>query len=422
MNARNGLILLLLISLGFVFQGCDKDDCVAEVTYVQYIPVWMTPEDVRQPVEVEAPRPLGNTGKIYYYQNYILVNEIREGIHVIDNSNPASPSNLGFIKILGNVDMAVKGNILYADNFMDLLAIDFTDPMNAILVKRVEEVFPLNGNDGEGNWLVYYDQKLITEDMDCNRQNVLWNGGFWLDNGVFATAEANAQTGGANAPAGVGGSMARFTLYDNYLYAVDQSNLRVFSVADIACPNLVSTVNAGWGIETIFPYGENLFLGSESGMFIFDNSDPANPTYLSVFRHATACDPVFVKDNYAYVTLRDGTFCQGFSNQLDLVDITSLTNPSLVETFPMHNPHGLSILDNSLFVCEGDEGLKAFDIADPLILDEKLTDHIKGFHAFDVIALPNGLLMIIGEDGLYQYDASNPDDLQEVSVIPVLRS
>ena len=38
----------------------------------------------------------------------------------------------------------------------------------------------------------------------------------------------------------------------------------------------------------------------------------------------TSCDPVVVQGDYAFVTLRGGTECQGFSNQLDIIDISTL--------------------------------------------------------------------------------------------------
>ena len=40
-------------------------------------------------------------------------------------------------------------------------------------------------------------------------------------------------------------------------------------------------------------------------MFIYDNTNPQAPYFLSRFQHAEACDPVFVEGDYAYVTLRE---------------------------------------------------------------------------------------------------------------------
>ena len=49
---------------------------------------------------------------------------------------------MGFIEIPGNVDMAIKDDILYADSYIDLVAIDISNVTNPIEVKRVEDVFP----------------------------------------------------------------------------------------------------------------------------------------------------------------------------------------------------------------------------------------------------------------------------------------
>ncbi len=123
--------------------------------------------------------------------------------------------------------------------------------------------------------------------------------------------------------------------------------------------------------------------------------------------------------NLAYVTLRGGTICENFTNQLDVVDVSNLTRPELLATHPMHNPHGLSVADNHVFICENDQGLKVFDASNIEMIQENLTDHITGFRTFDVITLPNKVAIVVGADGLYQFDYSDPADLKQLSVISV---
>ena len=57
-------------------------------------------------------------------------------------------------------------------------------------------------------------------------------------------------TGGQN---GVGGSLARFTLAGNYLYVVDETNLKTFDVTNPANPILKNSTTIGSNIETIYP-------------------------------------------------------------------------------------------------------------------------------------------------------------------------
>lgn len=407
--------LVAFIAIVIMMSSCVKDTCTREMTYVKYTPIYMTTAEYRQDAVIENSQELKEPGKIYFYNDYIFINEIRKGIHIIDNSNPSSPQNLGFINIKGNIDIAVKNNVLYADNFTDLLAIDITDPLAPVQLSREQDVFPTLGDDGNGGFLMYYETEEVTEIVNCNTGGG-WRGGFFVDD---IALEATNYSGDASAPAGVGGSMARFTIVDDYLYTVDISDLHIFDISNNANPNKISSTTVGWNIETIFPNGNKLFLGSSNGMFIYDITNRTSPSLLSEFWHVGACDPVFVQGNLAYVTLRSGTICDGFNNQLEVIDITDPTQPSLLKTYEMDNPHGLAIANNTMFLCEGDYGLKILDIEDHLAIDE--LKHYKDFSTFDVIALPNNLLLVIGSDGFYQYDYSDVNNLEQLSKIEVVQ-
>jgi hypothetical protein len=212
--------------------------------------------------------------------------------------------------------------------------------------------------------------------------------------------------------------MARFALHHNFLYTVSQNDLHLFNIATPSKPVDFAIVNVGWGIETIFPYENKLFIGSSTGMFIYDNSNPAAPKQLSTFQHGRACDPVVVQGDIAYVTLRTGTACAGTQNQMDLVDVSNPSAPQLIKSYQMQNPHGLSIDFPTLYLCEGENGLKVFDVKDKFAVDQHLLAHFKDMDAYDVISLGKTLLLI-GKDGFYQYDSSNPLDLKLLSKIPV---
>src|SRR5690606_25713051 len=133
---------LLLISIILFGSGCVKDDCTNTQTYIQYDAVYVLKEDFRaKPIQNASVRPLQKTGKMYFYGKYILINEQREGIHVIDNTNPSSPTPVTFIEIPGNVDISVSNNILYVDSYSDLLSIDINDITNIKLLQRKVDVF-----------------------------------------------------------------------------------------------------------------------------------------------------------------------------------------------------------------------------------------------------------------------------------------
>ena len=121
--------------------GCftDPDEVAGEKE--GYQPVYMAQKEALQVTSLPA-QPLRQTGKIYAKDTLVFVNELNKGFHVINNKNPRSPQNIAFVSIPGNMDIAVKGNSLYADNFTDLVVLDITNPRNITLVKRLAKALP----------------------------------------------------------------------------------------------------------------------------------------------------------------------------------------------------------------------------------------------------------------------------------------
>jgi hypothetical protein len=424
MKSTHFLFALLAIVVTFTLQSCVKDKCSQTKTYFKYSPVYKKLDQIRQDIRMEGATELENPGNLYYYQNYLFIAEEKKGIHIYDNTDASNPRNIAFIAIPGASNMAVRNNILYADNYIDLLAIDISDPLHAKLSCRVNNVFPNFQLFQDLGYLVDYTKEEITLELSCNDwrygQSSWWSGGDFFNSSGEVKFASNGSGGIVPTPTsstpttGTGGSLARFSAIGDYLYVVNNSDLKIFNVAQ--CPALSNTLNLGWGIETIFPYQDKLFIGSNSGMFIFDNSNPTNPKQLSVFQHARVCDPVAVQGNTAFVTLRNGTQCAGFINQLDVVDITNLKAPSLIKSYPMHHPIGVSALDKTLYLCDDDAGLKIFNIEN--LKDLQQTGSVEGITANDVIALSNkNLVLVIGKDGFYQYDNTNKDKLRLLSKI-----
>ncbi|WP_128543972.1 LVIVD repeat-containing protein [Larkinella soli] len=215
---------------------------------------------------------------------------------------------------------------------------------------------------------------------------------------------------------GQGGSMARFTVAGNYLYVVNTHSLNVYDVTQNADPKSLGKVTLGFGVETIFPYKNHLFIGTQTGMHIMNLANPAQPQQTSFYRHIYSCDPVVAQGDYAYVTLRSGTACNTGPNRLEVVDIKNLANPVRVSTIPMTNPHGLGIDGNLLFVSEGDHGLKVFDATDPLNL--RLLKNFTDLRSYDVIP-GNHLLIVTGRDGIFQYRYDDSQELTLLSKLPI---
>ncbi len=220
--------------------------------------------------------------------------------------------------------------------------------------------------------------------------------------------------------AGIGGSMARFTVAGDMLYTVNSKSLQTYTIANSANPVKGTTIPLGFGVETIFPYGKNLFIGTQTGVYIFDITQQDSPKKLALYQHIMSCDPVVAQGNLAFSTLRSGTACRNGgvvgANVLDVIDFTNPSAPKLLKSYPMQNPHGLGVDGNLLFVSEGDYGLKVLDITDPLNAQQMAW--FKDIRTYDVI--PNQKVLIVtGPDGLFQYSYANPKEITLLSKLPI---
>jgi hypothetical protein len=101
-----------------VVTGCEPSDPVSLA--FGYRPVY-SPGDTS--IGIEEPRSVKAPGKIYLYGDYLLVNEVSQGIHFFDNEDPSHPIALSFLRIPGNTELAIRNNILYANHMGNIVAL-----------------------------------------------------------------------------------------------------------------------------------------------------------------------------------------------------------------------------------------------------------------------------------------------------------
>lgn len=399
------LILSAIITLPL---SCLKDQTTERYTF--YRPVYKTRAEVRAAAQGTLPMQVSTPGKIFLMNNFVFLNEVDKGIHIIDINDPSKPVNIAFLRIPGCMDMAVRGNYLYADCYTDLVTIDIADPRKAIVKQFIPGVFPhrryTNGFVADTSFIITEWERVDTMVISSNGEIPQGSGGLFRimsDSRAFSSMSASASPSTQN---GVGGSMARFGLKDDRLYTISFTDLKVFNTTVPSAPSYMKTVNFSQGdIETIFPYKDRLFIGSQTGMFIYDITDRDSPKKTGQFTHARACDPVVADDTHAYVTLRSNSRCAGFLNQLDVLDVTNVMAPRLLKTYAFTEPAGLAKDGNLLFICDGKDGLKIVDATTPTAISPIRT--IPGLETYDVIA-QNGIAITSAKDGLYLVDYKNP--------------
>jgi hypothetical protein len=410
----------------FTFVGCLKDSCTSTRKFVRLSPIYLKADDMRTNLTIEAGRPIKQPGKIYYYQNYLIINEVNEGLHIIDNAEPGNPKNVAFWRLKGNVDIAIKDGKMYLDQYADMIIYNVENFRNPAILCRRQDVFSEFTFSNTLGYLVGYNKEPVSEEVDCNINQEF----FWRENNFFASADAsfllnkafgsftpnqvNSLANSQNAQ-GVAGSYTRFAFVKNIFYAVDSRNLTPYLIEGRDCPTPQTAVPIGWNIETIFPYKDHLFLGGANGVFIYNTINTLKPQYTSAFVHATGCDPVVVADDLAFVTVEGGTTCRnGTINRLTILDVANPNAPTVIQSYDLSGPRGLALTSHHLYLC--DDGIKIYDRSKPEAL--KLLSH-KKIEAQDVIALSSKYLLVIGKNGFYQYDISEPREPKEISKISV---
>lgn len=171
---------------------------------------------------------------------------------------------------------------------------------------------------------------------------------------------------------GTSGSITRFTVYNGYMYTLDPNAVKTYSLANPDKPELTSTLPTDYGLETIIVYDGTIYLGSRSALYILDITDPAEPVILSKSERGDfflGCDPVVVKGDYAYSTIKVIENVCGTPRATSVLityDVADKTAPVQVDEQFMDEPNGLGYHDDYLFVCETGNGrVVVFDISQP---------------------------------------------------------
>ena len=416
--------LLFLFAFAGIFMACEHS-YTEKFSYQINEPVFMNSSEFRSLVKVSnKPHTLSNYGKICFYDGYLYISEPGKGIHILDNRNPASPKVSGYIELLGNFDLAIRNNLLYADSYIDLVWFDISNPAQPQLKGRLEEAFPealpvieneygfdyslCHSEEGKKKGIIVgWELKERTEEYE--RPSSWWSGNkeFMQDAGP-----GNSSITGKN------GSMSRFGLYQDYLYTVVNNYMSIFNLSGETPEKAVENEYIGRDVETIFSYEDKMFMGTPSGLLIYSVENPLKPTYCSGIWHVYGCDPVVVENDLAYVTIHSGNFCGQNNNELFIIDVSDIYHPNQLVSYTMKSPKGLGIDNKTLFLC--DDGLKAYKLGDPQTLMSNCLVHYQGMDGYDVIPY-NNVLMMISDKGLYQYDYSNLDNIKELSFIPIAK-
>lgn len=238
-------------------------------------------------------------------------------------------------------------------------------------------------------------------------------------NGCESDAQFAGEFGGGEV---LSGSYANMLTLGDFLYVLGNGQLKTLSLSNPAMPELIDAKVVNFTVESLFISGENIFVGSQEGMYIYTIGADGIPQFRSETSYddfeLLSCffDPVAANEDYAYVTLDNDSsvetcFRPALDDQMRIFDLSDLENPILVNTLFMNNPKGIALDGDHLFVCEKVNGLTAFELSNPIQPVEIYKS--EDFSAYDLIPA-NGLLMVVGQDTLHQFNYTDINNIFKI--------
>lgn len=225
---------------------------------------------------------------------------------------------------------------------------------------------------------------------------------------------------------GQSGSITRFVTHNNFMYVLNPNQIITYSLDNPEKPAQKSVLSTDYGLETIIIYDNTIYVGSRTALYILGIDEPAEPVLLSKserrdFPFAGGCDPVVVKGNYAFSTIKIiENICGSINAESVLIvyDVSNKNEPELIGSYPLQEPNGLGYKDDYLLVCDaGIDELVVFDISDPTNLT-RLDDYaISINNPFDLIINQN--TMIVSTANNFEiFDVAEISDINQIGFIP----
>ncbi len=413
-------LLFAALGIGLLGTSCTKTKGEITMTYNKASAVYADLDEIRNTPLVASARSIQEPGKIYIGDNFLLIGEKEEGIHVFDNTNPNNPVALSFLQLPMTREFYVDGNFIYAEGHYDFMKIDMSDMYNPSLVNRVEYAFGEVHQNDRGEDIVGFTYETVTETFELGSpeaQALEENTYLYYDYQDNLVPVASVPSSFVGAGGDVKGTLNKITTLNNYAYVVGNDEIFVFSDQG----NTMSYLNRidvyTGDVETIYPYDNYLYLGTQSSMELFSTANPEAPSHVSEYWHPTSCDPVLPTGDVAYLTLRsaDNSGCAGDENTLTVIDMTDIFHPEQLNSVVMDSPYGIGLDGDYLWIGEGNNGLTLLDNSNPH--NPTILKTFTGVQAYDVIPNPYqaNSIYVTGDNGMNVYSV----DYNALTISPV---
>lgn len=335
--------------------------------------------------------------------NYLYVAAWDQGFRIYDISQPSAPFLVGSLDVPGApVGVKISGNTAYlATGVYDgLQIVDVSDPSDPKLIAG-DDTIEAYDVDVEGNIAYVATSENGIAIYDVANPGAPLRMGEWNDDLEIV---------------GLGHVLAS----NGFLYCVYRGNLFIIDVNTPSAPSLAALygepgVNAFRSMEIHWPLAYTT--AWDYGVWIFDLSDPVNPSVVSQYETKGAALGITVHGNYAYVA--DGTDVAWWqSGGLRILDISNPSSPKEVGSLVndhLRNARDVKIMNGYAYVLSG--GLTIVDVRNPRDLNE--VGFLELRFVVDLSLSGHYAFVAAGSNGVFVIDIENPANPIEVARIDI---
>jgi hypothetical protein len=133
--------------------GCHKDS--EDLIVDGFAPVYID-FDVTK-IKNEKPKPLISGTNFILYKTLIFLIEKNEGIHIVDNSNPALPNFISFIALPSVQHLTAAEDVLYINYGKDLVLVDISNINNVKFLSSVKGFFSTDQEEVPQDYAGYFE-------------------------------------------------------------------------------------------------------------------------------------------------------------------------------------------------------------------------------------------------------------------------
>jgi hypothetical protein len=146
----------------------------------------------------------------------------------------------------------------------------------------------------------------------------------------------------------------------DYAYVAYNSGVAVINISYPSKPQEITTLKTDETASGILIYNDDLFIGSagNKNLYIYDNSNPDNPTLVSSTTLSGAIYGISKNEDYLYAATKNG--------YLEILDVSDLSNIIKVKSLNCQG-QGMDLIYNGGYVyyANSRKGLQIIDVNDP---------------------------------------------------------